>query len=143
MWTVTILRPRQYASHGCYWHGHRCWLTLSQNGKEKWEKTARMRARKTTESTYYLQGRGYTVSEMRERTFCNQMRFNSRLRGFLQTHRPPNPQRKVTESEILAAVMSGHLFCMAEVDEWPSHFRHPSMSPYKYFKEMTPIFCTS
>ena len=86
-----------YQFYGCYWHGHRCWLTLSQNGKEKWEKTARTIARKTTESTHYLQGRGYTVVEMRKCTFRNQMRFNSRLRGFLQTRRPPTPQRKVTE----------------------------------------------
>ena len=116
-----------YQFHGCYWHGHRCWLTLSQNGKEKWEKTARTRARKTTESTHYLQGRGYMVVEMRECTFRNQMRFNSGLRGFLQTCRPPTPQRKVTVSEILTTVMPGHLFGMGEVDirvpdAWPSHF---------------------
>ena len=42
----------------------------------------------------------------------------------------------------------GQLFGMAEVhirvpEEWPSHFRHRSMSPHQYFQEMSPIFCTS
>ena len=137
-----------YQFHGCNWHGHRCRLTRSQNGKEKWEKTARTTARKTTESTHYLQRRCYTVVEMRVCTFRNQTRFISRLRGFLQTRRPPTPQRKVTESKVLTANMSGQLFGMAEVhirvpEEWPSHFRHRSMSPHQYFQEMSPIFCTS
>jgi hypothetical protein len=76
------------------------------------------------------------------------MRFNTTLQMFLQSRRPSTPQRKVTETEILSAVLSGQLFGMVEVDirvpeQWPSHYRHPSMTRYQYFEEMSPIFCTS
>ena len=28
-------------------------------------------------------------------------------------------------------------------DQWPSYFRHPTMTPYEYFEEMSPLFCTT
>ena len=28
-------------------------------------------------------------------------------------------------------------------DEWPSYFQHPTMTPYEYFEEMSPLFCTT
>jgi hypothetical protein len=28
-------------------------------------------------------------------------------------------------------------------DDWPSHFQHPTMTPYEYFEEMSPLFCTT
>ncbi|KAK3097803.1 hypothetical protein FSP39_013348 [Pinctada imbricata] len=43
-----------YQFHGCYWHGHRCWLTKSQHGKEKWEAIADKRAKKTERSLIFL-----------------------------------------------------------------------------------------
>jgi hypothetical protein len=44
--------------------------------------------------------------------------------------------------------MDDKLFGMVEVDirvpeQWPSNFQHPTMTPYAYFQEMSPIFCTS
>ena len=49
---------------------------------------------------------------------------------------------------ILQGVDSGALFGMVEVDievpqEWPHYFKHPTMSPYDYFQEMSPLFCTT
>ena len=37
---------------------------------------------------------------------------------------------------------------MVEVDirvpkQWSSHFRHPTLSPYDYFREMSPLFCST
>lgn len=137
-----------YQFHGCYWHGHRCWMTKSQHGKEKWEATATKRSRKTKEVTQYLESKGYRVVEMRECSFRSNMRFNTKLKAFIDSRQPPTPQRKMTEMEILKAVVNETLFGMVEVDievpeQWPAQYRHPSMSPYEYFQEMSPIFCTS
>jgi hypothetical protein len=29
------------------------------------------------------------------------------------------------------------------LDEWPTYFRHPSMTPYQYFEEISPLLCTT
>ena len=29
------------------------------------------------------------------------------------------------------------------LDQWPDHFSHPTMTPYEYFQEMSPLFCTT
>lgn len=52
------------------------------------------------------------------------------------------------ENEILQAMLRGELFGMVECDirvpdQWPSHFNHSSMTPYQYFEEMCPLFCTT
>ena len=54
----------------------------------------------------------------------------------------------VTENEILEGVANGRLFGMVECDirvpdEWPSYFQQPTMTPYEYFEEMSPLFCTT
>lgn len=28
-------------------------------------------------------------------------------------------------------------------DQWPGYFRHPTLTPYEYFREMSPLFCTT
>jgi hypothetical protein len=76
------------------------------------------------------------------------MRFNKHLKAFVDARQPPTPQRQMTEIEILNSVLNETLFGMVEVDlqvpdEWPAHFQHPTMTPYEYFSEMSPIFCTS
>ena len=35
-----------YQLHGCFFHGHRCYLTKSQNRKENWDGVANKRAKK-------------------------------------------------------------------------------------------------
>jgi hypothetical protein len=49
----------------------------------------------------------------------------------------------MSEIEILNSVLNETLFGMVEVDlqvpeEWPANFQHPTMTPYKYFQEMSP-----
>jgi len=91
---------------------------------------------------------GYRLVEKWECQFRNDMRRDSKLKAFVDSRKPPTPQRFVTENEILQAVANGRLFGMVECDirvpdEWPSYFRHPSMTPYQYFEEMSPLFCTT
>ncbi|KAJ8317120.1 hypothetical protein KUTeg_005024 [Tegillarca granosa] len=63
--------------------------------------------------------------------------------SFFQKHRG-----KVTEDEILKAVVDEELYGMVEVDitvpdQWISGYKHPTMTPYEYFQEMCPIFCNT
>ena len=55
-----------YQFHGCYWHGHECWMT-QENDNEQME-TRRV---KTEENTEYLRQLGYKVIEMRECQWTN------------------------------------------------------------------------
>lgn len=50
--------------------------------------------------------------------------------------------------DIIVAVMNENLFGMVECDirvpvRQPTHLRHPTMTSYEYFSEMSPLFCTS
>ena len=77
------------------------------------------------------------------------MRNDSNLKAFVESRLPQTPQRSVNDCEILAGVWSGGLFGMVEVDisvpdKWQEHFSHPTISPYEYFEEMSPLlFCTT
>ena len=133
--------------HGCYWHGHNCWLTKSVKD-EKWHKNRQQKYDKTLETTLYLQSLGYNVVEMWECEFRKQMHSDTILKTFIDSSLPKTPQQAVNEREILAGVQSGGLFGMVEVDinvpdQWPDHFSHPTMTPYEYFQEMSPMFCTT
>ena len=136
-----------YQFHGCHWHGHQCWLTKSVKD-QKWQEGRQAKYDKTTKTTKNIQGQGYQVIEKWECQFRHDMRRDAHLKSFVESRKPPTPQRPVTENEILEGVSAGSLFGMVECDirvpdEWPSHFRHPTMTPYQYFEEMSPLFCTT
>ena len=136
-----------YQFHGCHWHGHQCWLTKSVKD-EKWHKNRQQKFDKTMETSAYLRSKGFNVIEMWECEFRKQKQSDTMLKAFINSRLPQTPQRAVNESEIFAGVQSGGLFGMVEVDisvpdQWPEHFSHPSMTPYEYFKEMSPLFCTT
>ena len=95
-----------------------------------------------------IEGQGYKVIEKWECRFRNDIKRDSKLKTFSDARKPPTPKRGITENEILEAVANGRLFGMVECDirvpdEWPSYFRHPTMTPYQYFEEMSPLFCTT
>lgn len=57
-------------------------------------------------------------------------------------------QSPLTPKEVIQAVVNGKLFGMVECDirvqeVWPVCFSHPTMSPFEYFSEMSPLFCTT
>ena len=119
---------------------------------EKWHATRGQKFRKTQESTAYLK-RDHHVIEMlgcQFRKYCNQHPeihdfIDSKRPGFFRDHRGKG---KITADLILERVDSGALFGMVEVDievpeHWPDYFSHPTLSPYKYFQEMSPLFCTT
>lgn len=80
--------------------------------------------------------------------FLNDIQKNANLKAFVESRRPQTPQRNVNQDEILNAVKDDRLFGMVECDirvpqNWPLHFQYPSMTPYEYLQEMSPLFCTT
>lgn len=133
--------------HGCYWHGHDCWVTKKITD-QKWRDSREDKMKRTKKTTASIQRQGYRVVEMWECHFKNMLQRDSKLKAFVESRKPTSPQRSLTENEILQAVVRGDLFGMVECDirvpeQWPSHFRHSSMTPYEYFEEMCPLFCTT
>ena len=135
--------------HGCYWHGHLCDVTKGIRD-EKWHATRASKYRKTRETTTYLQ-KEHRVIEMWEcqfRQYCHQ---HPQIYDFIDSQRPGffrHHKGKKTADAILDGVDSGELFGMVEVDiqvpdQWPPYFQHPTLSPYEYFEEMSPLFCTT
>jgi len=140
-----------YQFHGCYFHGHRCDVT--QNVKDpKWIESCQRKLRNTQSITRYLKSTGHKVVEMWEcefKTYCKKHRqiydlIDSSRPGYFQHHKG-----KVTEEDILRGIRSGSLFGAVEVDirvpeEWSEEFRDKmTLSPYDYFAEMSPLFCTT
>jgi hypothetical protein len=133
--------------HGCYFHGHDCWMTRDIKD-EKWRGSREEKLKKTMKTTEYIISQGYQVVEMWECHFRNDIRNKPALKAFVESRKPQTPQRATTENEIMEGVISGQLFGMVEVDisvpeQWPSYFQHPSMTPYEYFQEMSPLFCST
>ena len=145
--------PRQKATvlqfHGCYWHGHLCDITRGIKD-EHWLATRVQKLKKTQDTTAFLK-REHDVIEMWECQFRRYCRENPTIYDFINSMRPSffrNHKGKITDNLILQGVDTGALFGMVEVDievpqEWPHYFKHPTMSPYDYFQEMSPLFCTT
>jgi len=122
-----------YQFHGCYWHGHDCWMTQKVTN-QKWREGRQVKYEKTVKTTILIQAQGYKVVEKWECHFRNDIRRNGKLKTFCDARKPSTPQRSVTENEILEGVASGRLFGMVECDirvpdKWPSYFQHPTMTP--------------
>ena len=135
--------------HGCYWHGHLCDVTRSiQN--EKWHASRAQKYRKTQATTAYLKKEHHVV-EIWECEFRQYCRRDPRIYDFINNQRPGffhDRKGKITADTILDAVDTGTLFGMVEVDiqvpeQWPLYFQHPTLTPYQYLEEMSPLFCTT
>lgn len=143
-------KPTVFQFHGCYWHGHDCDVTKHCKN-EKWKSGRIQKLKKTEEITQSLEAQGFTVVEMWECQFREYCRDNPEIRSFIDSMRPTffrNRRGSVTEKDLLNGVVKGELFGMVEVDievpeEWPSYCQHPVMTPREYFREMSPLFCTT
>ncbi|KAJ8310174.1 hypothetical protein KUTeg_012039 [Tegillarca granosa] len=143
-------KPTVYQFHGCYFHGHSC--SLNHNIKDKkWLDTREKKYKKTKEITNYLKASGCHVIEKWECEYRNECQRNPVINHFINSTRPSfyrKHREKVTEHEILKAVVEEELFGIIEVaitvpDHWMSTYQHPSMTPYEYFQEMCPLFCNT
>ena len=135
--------------HGCYWHGQLCSLTRNIKD-EKWKASSARKYKKTLQTTAYLK-REHRVIEMWEYQFRQYCQENPAIYDFIDSTRPGFFQRhrgEISDKDIRESVFKGEIFGMVEVDiqvpeQWPLYFHHPSLSPYQYFQEMSPLFCTT
>ncbi|MCG7866661.1 MAG: hypothetical protein JAY74_09850, partial [Candidatus Thiodiazotropha taylori] len=135
--------------HGCFWHGHVCDVTRGIRDTT-WLANRAQKYQKTQETTAYLK-RDHHVVEMWECEFRQYCRQHPQISDFIDARRPGffrDHKGKITENIVLEGVINGELFGMVEVDIqvpelWTSSFLHPTLSPYDYFREMSPLFCTT
>ena len=135
--------------HGCYWHGHLCDETRGIRD-EKWRATRPQKYARTQKITTFLK-QNHHVVEMWECQFRQYCRQNPAVYDFIDSQRPGffrEHKGKITEDIILQGVDTGTLFGMVEVDievpdQWPPYFQHPTITPFEYFQEMSPLFCTT
>ena len=142
-----------YQFHGCYIHGHLCELTKNIKN-DAWHEGRQKRLERTQSTTQYIESEGFHVVEMWECEFNRLCRRNPSLYRKLDIQRPDffrkhGFKKKVTEKQILDGVLPGNLFGFVQCDlsvpdRWGKGFENFSdLTPYEYFKEMSPIFCTS
>ena len=136
-----------YEFHGCYWHGHRCWLTAKKFAGAEAEpdspqsieflKLMRERAKRTEDKRQYLE----TLPELRVVSIRECQWYHQKwadkqrdIETFLNQHFPGRSEKKQTQRQLLRRVQEGTFFGALEVDiDTPPHLRAK-------FNEMTPIF---
>ena len=119
-----------------------------------WHAERQKRFESTQSTTEYIQSEGFQVVEMWECELTRLCQRNLTVYGMIDAQRPDffrkhRYKKKLTEKQILDGVLSGKLFGFVQCDlrvpeRWGKGFENFSnLTPYEYFKEMSPIFCTS
>ena len=138
-----------YEYHRCYVHGcATCTEKLKYKKSDKWIQSQQSKTKRTQVRKEYLESLGYNVHEIWECEFKSQFLDsteairNRYMPKYYSKHKCP-----LTKTTLLKAIRSGELFGMAEVDievpdTWQGDF-HSDLSPYDYFKEFSPLFCTT
>ena len=138
-----------YEFYGCYFHGHICKNTKNIRN-EKWHYNKDSLFRNTQNRREYITTLGYKIKEIWECEFDSMCSENKPLKEFIRSRCPTfisKHPRCVDEKTIINAVRNEDLFGMVEVDievpsEWPEDIKENfDVSPYDYFKEMSPLFC--
>ncbi|MEW8548484.1 MAG: DNA polymerase [Candidatus Thiodiazotropha sp.] len=140
-----------YQFMGCYHHGHLCKETKNvTNSRWLEERTAKLD--RTRDTTTYIQGQGFTVVALWECEFKLYRKQHPEINAILEKERPDffrRYKKAVTEDQLIQGVKNDLLFGYVECDievpqSWAKGYEHISpLSPQEYFREMSPIFCTS
>jgi hypothetical protein len=126
-----------YEMNGCWFHGHRCYLTANITN-DKWLKRAPLLDERTRERADYIRTQGYTLVEMRECEFKSLVARTPALREFLtRFDRPLDRITKPTQDQILEHVRTGTFFGAVECDI------HVPDDALDKFAEMCPLFCNT
>ena len=112
------------------------------------EKNRQKRLQSTLLRHSYLESKGYKVESIWECEYKKIRACDSSCKDYsiLPNYTKSHPG-SISTSKILTDVQSGEMFGMLEVDihvpnEWKPGYEK-EVSPYEYFKEMSPIFCTT
>ena len=143
-------KPTVFQFHGCYWHGHQCEITRGIRD-DKWYASRASRYQRTLEISKFI-SRDHHLVESWECEFRQYCRSTPLINDFIDNTKSAFFRRhkgQIAEEEILTGVAEGKLFGMVEVDievpeEWPGYrIATPTLTPYEYFQEMSPIFCNT
>lgn len=134
---------------GCYFHSHTCELTRHVTNR-KWLDSKAANYERTLKRLQFLKDEGLEVVHIWECQFRQQIERDTELAAFVSSRYPPfnrEHRKAVTTQTLLEGVMSEKFFGMVEVDiqvpdEWEGAFRD-ELSPFDYFREMSPIFCNT
>ena len=136
-----------FSFYFCRVHGHICKCNPNSDEKEM-----ESRAKKTEQRNQFYRSKGFDLVVKRECDFREEIKNNPVLRKFVRDQDPPffrKHRGSVNTDTILKAVRDGTLFGCVLADiavpkTWSPEFQGKTdMSPYDYFSEMSPIFCTS
>ena len=140
-----------YQFMGCYHHGHLCNETKNVTNR-RWLEERTAKFDRTKDTTTYIQGKGFAVVEMWECEFKLYRKQHPEVNTILERERPDFCRRykkAVTQDQLIQGVKDDVLFGYVECDievpqSWGKGYEHIShLPPQEYFREMSPIFCTS
>ena len=122
--------------HGCWWHGHNCYLTKGKEMNEKRKKPMAELREETTANSKYIRDQGYNLVEMWECQWRRMKKTNSAVQYFMNRkfHRPLDHHQTLDQNQIIKAIRDESLFGVVECDiTVPDHLKPK-------FSEMCPIF---
>ena len=122
--------------HGCWWHGHNCYLTKEKEINEKRKKPMAELREETTANSKYVRDQGYNLVEMWECQWRRMKKTNSAVQYFMNRkfHRPLDHHQTLDQNQIIKAIRDESLFGVVECDiTVPDHLKPK-------FSEMCPIF---
>ena len=122
--------------HGCWWHGHNCYLTKEKEINEKRKKPMAELREETTANSKYIRDQGYNLVEMWECQWRRMKKTYSAVQYFMNRkfHRPLDHLQTLDENQIIKAIRDESLFGVVECDiTVPDHLKPK-------FSEMCPIF---
>ena len=122
--------------HGCYWHGHQCYLNEGREMNETRKKPMVELRKETENNSVYIKDQGYNLVEIYECQWLELTRTSLEVIHFLQSkfRRPLGNYVTLDEKTILSAIRKGLLFGVVECD-----ICVPETLKQK-FSEMPPIF---
>ena len=124
-----------YQYHGCFWHGHDCYLTKGKEYNEKRKKPMDELREETRRNSKYIKDQGFNIVEMWECQW-RRLKRSPAVQQFLNSkfRRPLDHHKNLSENQILTAIKNRSFF---GVVQW--NIRVPDHLKGK-FAEMCPIF---
>lgn len=121
--------------------------------REKYKQQQMKRYNRTMDRLSFLRRQGYSVRYIWENEYRSQLRENREMKRFVYESYPIFYRKhpaEVNSDQIIEGIMNEDLFGFVEVDlqvpdNWDEVNYKPTttLSPREYFKEMSPIFCTT
>lgn len=133
-----------YEYFGCYYHGHDCYLTKHVKNKQ----LLIDRNKRSFQRLEFLKSCGLKMEVIWECTYKNDILPHvGNLKDIYLPKFYSENKGKLTESQIITAIMRDKLFCAIEVDisvpeKWQGSYNQKD-KPRNFFANFPPIFCNT